>query len=146
MRHLTVNNFFFPLGLLFLFGGLALSRVSFAEVIWRVDFETQDTSQFDYLLHPHGHSVVPRKDAQGGYMLKIALSGEKSFWWNGQADLNRSEVQYKPPLAATKPGADTYFSFQFKLPKRLSDTEHVLTYWESNNSSLDRVSQILCRP
>ncbi len=103
-------------------------------ILWRGDFETLDFSQWDYLLHPVGITITQDCVSQGKAAARFTLNGDAQFLWQGRKDLNRSELQYKPPLGATFEGKDTFFRFSFYLESPLSQNEHAIGYWESHGN------------
>jgi len=103
-------------------------------VLWRGDFETEDFSQWDYLLHPAGFSITRDCVREGKAAARITINGKESFLWQGRKELNRSELQYKPTQGATIEGKDTFFRFSFYLKSPFSEREHALGYWESHGN------------
>lgn len=113
-----------------------LFQSAHADVLWSGDFETKDTSQYHYFLNSHGHKVVENSGDSGGYYLKIDLYGDESFWWGGNSNLNRSEIQYKPSLQSVSTGKDTFLRYRFQFPEKLPNKPHVISYWETEGSFL----------
>jgi len=110
----------------------AISPICQATTLWRGDFETNDFSQWDYQLHPQGFSITHDCVNSGHSAGLIRLTGDSEFLWKGRQDLNRSELQFKPPTGTTIEGKDTFFRFSFYLPQTLSSHAHALGYWESH--------------
>ncbi|MBL8920277.1 MAG: heparin lyase I family protein [Myxococcaceae bacterium] len=113
-----------------------LATVSSAQVTWRGDFETSNTSQFNYLLNPTitGRpylSVVRDVVASGTFAGRIELHDD-ARWSNG---LRRVEVQHSPAMGRTAAGATLCFGWSFLVPQPLPRSpEQTIGYWESNTS------------
>jgi Polysaccharide lyase len=101
-----------------------------AEVLFKGDLETGDFKQFSYLLKEEGLSVVTDQVAEGTKAAKITISN-KELWTNG---LNRVEVQHKPKDAYLTEGKEIYYGFSFYLPEKLTDDNHQILYWETNET------------
>ncbi|MFC3114393.1 polysaccharide lyase [Cellvibrio fontiphilus] len=110
-----------------------------AKILWQGDFETGDMSQWSTPIHPAGHSLVKDCVFDGSYAGKITLSGDESFLWRGNKDLNRSEFHHRYTAGedgegSTHEASDTFFAFSFYLPQQLSEHKHELGYWESDKT------------
>ena len=107
-----------------------------AQVVWRGDFETGDTSQFDSELNGEVGGVryiVVGTDpvAEGTYAAQISLHDD-ARWSNG---LRRVELHHSPGAARTAEGDELYFAWSFFLPETLpTDPGQTIGYWESNRS------------
>lgn len=99
-----------------------------ASAAWRGDFETGDLSQWSYVLTDAGFSVVTEPVLEGGHSAKIAIDGTH-LWSNG---LNRVELQRKPDAGAE--GSEVYFGWSLYLPEALTNDDHQIGYWESDQS------------
>ena len=104
-----------------------------AQVTWRGDLETGDTSQFSYLLNPEiggvrYTTVVDDIVAEGAHALRIELHND-AVWSNG---LKRVEVQHGPAAGLIAEGNEIWFAWSFYLPEALpTDPEQTIGYWES---------------
>jgi MYXO-CTERM domain-containing protein len=111
-------------------------QIAMAQVSWRGDFETGDTSQYGYLLNPEIGDrryldVVTDNVAEGTYAARIELHNDAE-WPNG---LKRVEVQHAPEDERTAEGAELFFAWSFYLPETLpSDPDQQIGYWETNRS------------
>lgn len=110
--------------------------IASAQVSWRGDFETGDTTQYNYLLNPMIEDrvyldVVSDRVAEGAYSARIELHND-AVWSNG---LKRVELQHSPDRARTAEGEELFFAWSFYLPEVLpSDPEQQIGYWETNSS------------
>jgi hypothetical protein len=104
-----------------------------AAVLWRGDFETGDTGQWDTPINPAGLSVTRACHLDGRHAGKVRITDDPSFVWNGNPKLDRSEFHHRA-AGPTSEGHDTYVAFAFFLPRALSDHKHELGYWESERS------------
>jgi hypothetical protein len=99
-----------------------------AEVIWRGDFETGDTSQWKG-APKDGVTVVTNPVRRGKYALRIdGTSAAK------KGKLDRIEFQHQPKSPGTAEGTERYFGWSVYLPKKLADANHSLAYFETRNS------------
>ncbi len=98
-----------------------------------IDFENQSLTQFDYILHPQGVSVVEHnRSCDGGkYAAKLTLKGTDDFLWNGNSNLNRTELKIHPKAAKN---SITKVSFDFMFPSLFSKAVHEFAYWESDQT------------
>jgi hypothetical protein len=134
---MKIQSFFPPS--LALLGALLASASTHSKTLWQGDFETGDMSQWSTPINPAGHSVISDCVFDGKYAGKITLTGDESFLWHGNKDLNRSEFHHRYTVGennegSTQEGSDTFFAFSFYLPKELSKHKHELGYWESDKS------------
>lgn len=114
---------------------LCMSSSLAAKTLWKADFETGDTIQWHWMANPSAITVSQECAFDGKYAGKIVLSGEDKFLWNGRADLNRSEFNYKPAASSTHEGQQTFYAFSFYLPEAFSTIgRHELGYWEADQS------------
>jgi MYXO-CTERM domain-containing protein len=115
--------------------GLALPAS--AQVTWRGDFETGDTSQYGYLLNPEVEGrryidVVEDVVAEGDHACRIELHDDAVWPGNG---LKRVEVQHSPDDGLIAEGTEIYFAWSFYLPETLPrDPDQTIGYWESEAS------------
>jgi hypothetical protein len=99
-----------------------------AEVIWRGDFETGDTKQWKG-APKDGVSVVKDPVREGKFALRIdGTSAAK------KGKLDRIELQHQPKPPGTAEGTERYFGWSVYLPKKLTDANHSLGYFETRNS------------
>lgn len=114
----------------------ALPTTASAAVVWTGDFETNDLSQYNYVLNGEIDGVpyitiVQDPVAQPSYAARIELHND-AVWPNG---LKRVELQHSPGPGRTDEGATTYFAWSFYLPETLpEDPDQTIGYWESTNS------------
>ncbi|HSC68051.1 MAG TPA: heparin lyase I family protein, partial [Cellvibrio sp.] len=113
---------------------LVISSHTQASILWQGNFETGDIQQWDTPINPAGLSVTSACVFDGKYAGKVRLTGDESFLWNGNKQLNRSEFHHRRTAGETYEGKDTFFAFSFYLPKQLSEHKHELGYWESDKS------------
>ena len=121
---------------LFLLSIIALASTSAANagILWHGNFETGDRSQWHTSINPAGLSVTTECFFEGSHAGKVRLTGDKSFLWNGNKFLNRSEFHHRGNAGDTMEGKETFFAFSFYLPKKFSEGKHELGYWESDKS------------
>lgn len=105
-----------------------------ASILWQGDFETGDITQWGTPINPAGLSVTSECVFDGKQAGKVRLTGDESFLWKGNKQLNRSEFHHRGTAGMTHEGKDTFFAFSFYLPKKLSGHKHELGYWESDKS------------
>jgi len=99
-----------------------------AEVLWRGDFETGDTSQWKG-APKDGVKVVTDPVRAGKYALRIDGTSAAR---KGTHD--RLEFQHQPKPPGTAEGTERYFGWSVYLPKKLTDATHSLGYFETRNS------------
>ncbi len=115
--------------------GFRISTAS-AQVVWRGDFETGDTSQFDseldgMIMGRDYITVVDDIVAEGTWSGRIELHND-AVWSNG---LKRVELHHGPAAGRTAEGAELYFAWSIYLPETLpTDPSQTIGYWESNSS------------
>jgi hypothetical protein len=114
-------------GFLLMFLGLSVNAVS-AEVIWRGDFETGDTKQWKGAPRD-GVTIVQDPVRAGKYALRIDGTNAAR---KGKHD--RIELQHQPEPPGTAEGAERYFGWSVYLPRKLTDANHSLGYFETRNS------------
>jgi hypothetical protein len=108
---------------------LALSAATAsAEVLWRGDFETGDTSQWTG-APKEGVKIVTDPVRAGKYALRIDGTNAAK-----KGKFDRIEFQHQPRPPGTAEGAERYFGWSVYLPKKLTDTTHSLGYFETRNS------------
>ncbi|MEM9101567.1 MAG: heparin lyase I family protein [Pseudomonadota bacterium] len=101
-----------------------------ANPVWIGDFEVNDlTEQWTNLLLERGLSIID--DGTGNKVGKVNITS--SDLWPGN-NLNRVELQHQPTPDRVADGAETYFGWSFYLPETLEPTDHLIGYWESNNT------------
>jgi len=99
-----------------------------AEVIWRGDFETGDTKQWNG-APKDGVTVVKDPVREGKFALRIDGSNAAK-----KGKLDRIELQHQPKPPGTAEGTERYFGWSVYLPKKLTDANHSLGYFETRNS------------
>src|SRR5437868_7875402 len=99
-----------------------------AEVIWRGDFETGDTSQWKG-APKDGVTVVKEPVREGKYALRIDGSNAAR-----KGKLDRVEFQHQPKTPGTAEGTERYFGWSVFVPKKLTDDFHSAGYFETRNS------------
>lgn len=100
-----------------------------AEVIWRGDFETGDTSQWRSTPKAAGISVVTAPTLVGKYALRIDGTDAAR-----RGKLDRIEFQHQPAPPGTAEGTERYFGWSVYVPKTLTGDYHSVGYFESRNS------------
>lgn len=108
---------------------IAAPSRSTAEVIWRGDFETGDTSQWRSTPKFEGIKVVGEPVREGKYALRIDGTDAAK-----RGTLDRVEFQHQPAPPGTAEGTERYFGWSVFVPKKLSDDYHSVGYFESRNS------------
>ncbi len=106
----------------------AAAHVS-AEVIWRGDFETGDTTQWPGAPKFDAVTVVKDPVREGKFALRIDGSNAAR---KGKHD--RIEFQHQPKAPGTAEGTERYFGWSVYLPTKLTDASHSLGYFETRNS------------
>lgn len=106
------------------------TRAVSAQVTWRGDFESDNFSQWDYLLNEAGLSVVSEPVLLGARAAQVRI-GPMDLWSNG---LNRVEFQHKPPSELTAEDSEIFFGWSLYLPEALTSDDHQLGYWETEES------------
>lgn len=100
-------------------------------LLWRGDFETNDFSQWAYLLNPQGLSIEKTCVYDGEYAGRVTINGNADMLWQGNRYLNRSEFSYQPAADLIGEGKETFFGWSFYLETPLTDEKHEIGYWES---------------
>lgn len=100
-----------------------------AEVIWRGDFETGDTSQWRSTPKAAGIKVVDEPVREGKYALRIDGTDAAK-----RGTLDRIEFQHQPAPSGTAEGTERYFGWSVFVPQKLGDDYHSVGYFESRNS------------
>jgi hypothetical protein len=106
----------------------ASATVASAEVIWRGDFETGDTSQWKG-APKDGVTVVKNPVREGNYALRIDGTNAAR-----KGKLDRIEFQHQSRPPGTAEGTDRYFGWSVYLPRKLTDANHSLAYFETRKS------------
>lgn len=99
-----------------------------AEVIWRGDFETGDTSQWPGQPQA-GAKIVENPVRAGRYALQIDGTNAAR-----RGALDRIEFQHEPRPPGTAEGTERYFSWSVFLPKKFTDGKHSVGYFETRKS------------
>jgi hypothetical protein len=114
----------------FLSGILVLSAAPLsAEVIWRGDFETGDTSQWKGAPKSDAVKVVTSPVREGKYALRIDGTNAAR-----RKDNDRIEFQHQPRPPGTAEGTERYFGWSVYLPRKFTNDHHCVGYFESRNS------------
>jgi hypothetical protein len=108
----------------------SVAHAAAAEPVWRGDFETGDLSQWSYLLLEEGLSVVQDPVLEGQSAGQVLIT-DQNLWSNG---LNRVELQHKPQPTAVADGSEVTFGWSVYLPDALTEDDHQLGYWETDNT------------
>ncbi len=107
---------------------VAATSVS-AEVIWRGDFETGDLKQWPGAPKSDAVTVVKDPVREGKYAVRIGGTNAAK-----KGKLDRIEFQHQPKAPGTAEGTERYFGWSVYLPKKLTDANHSLGYFETRNS------------
>ena len=114
----------------FLLTMLLMSATSVsAEVIWRGDFETGTTEQWKGTPKAGGFRVVKEPVREGKYALRIDGTNAAR-----RKDRDRIEFQHQPKPPGTAEGTERYFGWSVYLPKKLTNGQHTVGYFETRNS------------
>lgn len=108
---------------------VAAPNHSLAEVIWRGDFESGDTSQWRSTPKAEGIQVVTEPVREGKYALRIDGTDAAK-----RGTLDRIEFQHQPAPPGTAEGTERYFGWSVFVPNKLTDDFHSAGYFESRNS------------
>jgi hypothetical protein len=100
-----------------------------AEVIWRGDFETGDTSQWKGVPKSDAIKVVKEPVREGKFALRIDGTNTAK-----RGKLDRIELQHQPKPPGTSEGTERYFGWSVFVPKKLTDDYHSVGYFETRNS------------
>ena len=117
-----LRAFLFPTTLLILCSSLH------AEVIWRGDFETGDTSQWGGDPKAGVFKVVQEPVRTGKYALRIDGTNAAKRGTN-----DRIEFQHQPKPPGTTEGTERYFGWSIYLPQALSKDMHMVGFFEVRN-------------
>jgi hypothetical protein len=102
-----------------------------AEVIWRGDFETGTTEQWKGAPKSDAVRIVTDPVREGKYALRIdgtnAAKNKKGNW-------DRLEFQHRPKPPGSAEGTERYFGWSIYLPKKFTDTMHLVGYFETWSS------------
>lgn len=107
-----------------------------AQEVWRGDFETNDTSQWNGELNgtvggSDQITVVDDVVIEGSHAARIELVNEAA-WSNG---LKRVELHHSPAEGRTEEGDELYFAWSLYLPETLpTDPSQQIAYWETDGS------------
>src|SRR4051794_34202650 len=94
-----------------------------AEVIWRGDFETGDTTQWTG-APKDGVTVVKDPVREGKFALRVDGTNAAQ-----KGKLDRIEFQHQPAPPGTAEGTERYFGWSVYLPRKLTDSSHSLAYF-----------------
>jgi hypothetical protein len=100
-----------------------------AQVIWRGDFETGNLEQWKGAPASAAVKVVRDPVREGKYALRIDGSNAAK-----RGVLDRVEFQHQPVPPEAMEGTERYFGWSVYLPKKFTDTLHVVGYFESRKS------------
>jgi hypothetical protein len=115
---------------------LLLPSMASAQEVWRGDFETNDTLQWDGELNGmvggEDRVVIVRDPVfEGMYAARIELTND-AVWPNG---LKRVELHHAPAAGRTLEGSELWFAWSFFLPETLPrDPDQQIGYWETDVS------------
>jgi hypothetical protein len=107
----------------------ATSLPASAQVIWRADFETGDTSQWRSTPKSEGVKVVQNPVREGKHALRIDGTNAAK-----RGELDRIEFQHQPAGDGTAEGTERYFGWSVFVPQKLSDGMHSIGYFEARNA------------
>ena len=100
-----------------------------AEVLWRGDFETGTLEQWKGAPKSDGVKIVQEPVREGKYALRIDGSNAAR-----KGTLDRIEFQHQPLPPGTAEGTERYFGWSVYLPKKFTDSNHNVGYFETRNS------------
>jgi hypothetical protein len=100
-----------------------------SHVIWRGDFETGTLEQWPGAPRSAAVKIVREPVRAGKYAVRIDGSNAAL-----RGKLDRIEFQHQPAPPGAAEGSERYFSWSVYLPKRFTDTSHVVGYFETRNS------------
>jgi hypothetical protein len=100
-----------------------------AEVLWRGDFETGNLKQWPGAPKSDAVTVVKDPVREGKHALRIDGTNAAK---TGKHD--RIELQHQPEAPGTDEGTERYFGWSVYLPKKLTDADHSLGYFETRKS------------
>jgi len=99
-----------------------------AEVIWRGDFETGDTSQWGSDPKVGSFKVVQEPVRAGKYALRIDGTNVAKRGTN-----DRIEFQHQPKPPGASEGGERYFGWSVFLPQAFSKDMHMVGFFEVRN-------------
>lgn len=109
---------------------LLLSTFSLhADVIWRGDFETGNTSQWGGDPKIGDFKVVQEPVREGKYALRIDGTNVAKRGTN-----DRIEFQHQPAPPGTSEGTERYFGWSVFLPKAFTNDMHMVGFFEVRNA------------
>src|SRR5262245_25014046 len=123
-----MSNPAMPLRAILVFSLVAVSAAS-AEVIWRGDFETGTLEQWPGAPKSDSVKVVTEPVREGKYALRIDGTNAAK-----KGNYDRIELQNQPRPPGTAEGTERYFGWSVYLPKKFTDANHSLGYFETRNS------------
>src|SRR5437870_5799103 len=100
-----------------------------ADVLWRGDFETGTTEQWQGAPKSASIKIVTEPVRAGKYALRIDGTNAAK-----KGKLDRIEFQHQPKPPGTAEGTERYFGWSVYLPQKFSDTHHSVGYFETRNS------------
>src|SRR5437870_345880 len=100
-----------------------------ADVLWRGDFETGTTEQWQGAPKSASIKIVTEPVRAGKYALRIDGTNAAQ---KGKHD--RIEFQHQPKPPGTAEGTERYFGWSIYLPRKLTAGMHALGYFETRNS------------
>lgn len=102
-------------------------RLSPSDAIWRGDFETGDLKQWSGPPKADLVKIVQDPVREGKFAVRIDGSNAAK-----RGNLDRIEFQHQP--TATGEGTERWYGWSVYLPKKFTDTLHVVGYFETRNS------------
>lgn len=100
-----------------------------AEILWRGDFETGTTEQWQGTATKNDRVAVVTDPVRAGkYALRIDGTNAAR-----RGDRDRIELQHQPKPPGTAEGTERYFGWSVFLPQKLTDDSHALGYFEVRN-------------
>ena len=112
-----------------LLSALPLLGLAPAEVVWRGDFETGNLEQWKGAPKSDAVKVVQDIVREGKYAVRIDGTNAAK-----RGTLDRIEFQHQPAPPGTAEGTERFFGWSVYLPKKFTDTNHQVGYFETRNS------------
>ncbi len=108
---------------------LALLGLVPADVIWRGNFETGTLEQWKGAPKSDAVTVVQDPVREGKYACRIDGTNAAK-----RGTLDRIEFQHQPQPSGIAEGAERWFGWSVYLPKKFTNTPHMVGYFETRNS------------
>lgn len=108
---------------------LLVTASASADVLWRGDFETGDTTQWKGGPKSDSIKIVTEPVREGKYALRIDGTNAAR-----KGKLDRIEFQHQPKPPGTAEGTERFFGWSVLVPRKLTDDYHSVGYFETRNS------------